>query len=97
MGASFNFPFLPMPVTVGITREEQGSGAVCRSFPEGGTHSNTGPPCKVLQLQRLPLRWEEVLMARRGKEVPASDQLLQKPFLGPVSLFLIDDFDLATA
>lgn len=35
--------------------------------------------------------------AGRGKEVSTSVQLLQKPFLWPVSLFLTDGFDLATA
>lgn len=36
-------------------------------------------------------------MSGRGKEVPTSDQLLQKPILWPVPLFLTDGSDLATA
>lgn len=51
---SFNFPFCPMPVMAGVTREEQGSDVVFRSFPERGTHSNTGPACQFLQIQRPP-------------------------------------------
>lgn len=68
------------------------------SLRAGGTHSNTGPAASSFKSRGdRPIRWEEVLMSGRGKEVPTTDQLLEKPCLWPVSLVLTDGSDRATA
>lgn len=63
----------------------------------GGPTPILDQPASSFKSRDRPIRWEEVLVSGRGKEVPTSDQLLQKPCLWPVSLVLTDGSDLAAA
>ena len=53
-----------MPVTGGLTKEEQGSDVTFRSCPEWGTYSNTGPAWKFLRLQTG--RRKSLVQERKG-------------------------------
>lgn len=53
MSVSFSFPFRPMPVNVGVVREEQDSDIIFRGFPKRcDPLSDTRTACKFIQLQR---------------------------------------------